>query len=97
MMKAYIVVTETINDQAMFDAYRKEVPATLTPFGGEFVVRGGNLAILEGVWQHPRLVIIEFPSRQAAEDWYRSEAYQKVIGLRLKSTISNMIIADGPA
>jgi uncharacterized protein (DUF1330 family) len=97
MMKAYVVVTETVNDHAMFDAYRKEVPATLTPFGGEFVVRGGNLTILEGVWQHPRLVIIEFPSRQAAEDWYRSETYQKVIGLRLKSTISNMIIADGPA
>ena len=59
-MKAYVVVTETINDQAMFDAYRKEVPATLTPFGGEFVVRGGNLTILEGIWQHPRLVIISF-------------------------------------
>ena len=55
MMKAYIVVTETVNDQAMFDAYRKEVPATLTPFGGEFVVRGGTLTILEGVRQHPRL------------------------------------------
>ena len=35
MMKAYVVVTETVNDHAMFDAYRKEVPATLTPFGGE--------------------------------------------------------------
>ena len=94
-MRAYVVVTETVNDQAMFDAYRKEVRATLVPFGGQFVVRGGNLTILEGVWPHPRLVIIEFPSRRAARDWYKSEAYQKVIGLRLKSTISNMVIATG--
>ena len=96
-MKAYVVAAETVNDQAMFDEYRKEVPASLAPFGGQFVVRGGNLTILEGQWPNPRLVIIEFPSRQAAEDWYKSGAYQNVIGLRLKSTTCSLIIVDGPA
>jgi uncharacterized protein (DUF1330 family) len=64
-MKAYAIAAETIKDQAMFDTYRKEVPATLVPFGGQFVVRGGNLTVPEGEWPHPRLVIIEFPSRAA--------------------------------
>ena len=27
-MKAYAIAAETIKDQAMFDTYRKEVPAT---------------------------------------------------------------------
>ena len=71
-MKAYAIAAETIKDQAMFDAYRKEVVATLAPFGGQFIVRGGNMTILEGEWPHPRLVILEFPSRAAAEGWYRS-------------------------
>ena len=44
---------------------------------------------------HPRLVIIEFPSRSAAEDWYKSAEYQKIISLRLKSTVGNLIIVDG--
>ena len=52
--------------------------------------------MLEGEWQHPRLVIIQFPSRTAAEDWYDSEAYQKIISLRLKSTSGNLLIVDGP-
>jgi uncharacterized protein (DUF1330 family) len=56
-MKAYAIAAETIKDQAMFDSYRKEVPATLVPFGGQFIVRGGNLTVLEGEWPHPRLVI----------------------------------------
>jgi len=60
----------------MFDTYRKEIPATLVPFGGQFVVRGGNLTVLEGEWAHPRLVIIEFPSLAAAEGWYRSAEYK---------------------
>jgi uncharacterized protein (DUF1330 family) len=96
-MKAYAIAAETIKDQAMFDTYRKEVPATLVPFGGQFIVRGGNLIVLEGEWPHPRLVIIEFPSRAAAEGWYRSAEYQKVISLRLNSSVGNLIIVDGSA
>ena len=94
-MKAYVIAAETIRDQAMFDAYRKEVLGTIVPFGGQFVVRGGNLTVIEGEWPHPRLVIIEFPSRAAAEGWYRSADYQKVIALRLRSSSGNLIIVDG--
>jgi uncharacterized protein (DUF1330 family) len=94
-MKAYVIAAETINDLAMFDLYRKEVPATLVPFGGQFVARGGNLRVLEGEWPHQRLVIIEFPSRAAAEDWYQSAAYQQIISLRHKSSVGNLILVDG--
>jgi uncharacterized protein (DUF1330 family) len=96
-MKAYVVAAETVKDQAMFDAYRKEVVGTLAQFGGQFIVRGGDLTVLEGEWTHPRLVIIEFPSRAAAEGWYRSAEYQNVIALRLKSYVGNLVIVDGPA
>jgi uncharacterized protein (DUF1330 family) len=93
-MKAYVIAAETITDPALFDRYRKEVPATLAPFGGQFVVRGGKLTPLEGEWPHPRLVIIAFPSRAAAEGWYNSEAYQKIIALRHDSSIGNLVIVD---
>jgi uncharacterized protein (DUF1330 family) len=96
-MKAYVVATETVKDEAKFGEYRQQVMATLAPFGATFVVRGGNLTVLEGEWKHPRFVIIEFPSRAAAEGWYRSDAYQKVIPLRLASTTGDLIIVDGPA
>jgi uncharacterized protein (DUF1330 family) len=95
VMKAYVIAAETVNDPAMFDLYRREVAATLVPFGGQFVVRGGNLTVLEGEWPHPRLVIIAFPSRAAAEDWYNSAEYRKIIALRHESSAGNLIIADG--
>jgi uncharacterized protein (DUF1330 family) len=94
-MKAYVIAAETVNDQAMFDLYRKDVPGTLVPFGGNFIVRGGQLGALEGEWPHPRLVIIEFPSRADAEAWYGSDAYRKIISLRHKSSVGNLIIVDG--
>ena len=94
-MKAFVISAETPKDKSMVSEYRKAVPATLEAFGGKFIVRGGNLKLLEGEWQHPRLVIIEFPSREAAEGWYRSPEYQKIIGLRLSSTVTNLIIVEG--
>lgn len=93
-VKAYVIAAETVHDQAMFDAYRKEVLGTLVPFGGAFVVRGGRLTSLEGEWPHPRLVIIEFPSRDAAEAWYESDAYRKIISLRHRSSVGNLVIVD---
>jgi uncharacterized protein (DUF1330 family) len=95
-MKAYVIATETVNDEATFEKYRVEVPRTVEAFGGRFVVRGGDISVLEGEWKHPRLVVIEFPSRVAAQEWYNSPGYQKVIGLRLKSTTGNLVIVDGP-
>ena len=93
-MKAFVIAAETVNDDTGFAAYRKAVPATLEAFGGKFVARGGALTVLEGEWPHPRLVIIEFPSRTAAEGWYKSDEYQKIIGLRHDSSIGNLIIVD---
>jgi uncharacterized protein (DUF1330 family) len=53
-MKAYAIAAETVKDQATFDTYRKVVPETLIPFGGQFIVRGGNMTVVEGEWPHPR-------------------------------------------
>ena len=96
-MKAYVIVQETVKDEEMFAAYRSGVVATLEEFGGRFLVRGGQITVVEGDLPHPRLVVIEFPSRDAAERWYHSPAYQKLLPLRLGSSVGNFVIVDGPA
>ena len=94
-MKAYVVVQERIQDEETFADYRKAVVATLAAYDARVLVRGGALSVLEGEWTYPRLVVIEFPSRAAAEGWYRSPAYQKLLPLRLRSSVGNLIIVDG--
>jgi uncharacterized protein (DUF1330 family) len=96
-MKAYAVVEETVSDETTFAAYRQGVMATLEPFGGRFIVRGGRLTVMEGEWPHARLVVIEFPSRDAAEGWYHSPAYRKLLPLRLRSAAGTFVIVDGSA
>ena len=93
-MKAYVIAVDTVHDAAMMGEYGKVVAATLVPFEGKFLARGGAHTVLEGEWQ-PRTVILEFPSREAAEGWYRSADYQKIIGLRQNSASGNLVIIDG--
>ncbi|HYB98286.1 MAG TPA: DUF1330 domain-containing protein [Candidatus Limnocylindrales bacterium] len=94
-MAAYVIVQENIHDPASFEEYRKVVPGTLEPFGGRFLVRGGHLTVLEGQWPYQRTVILEFPNRESAESWYRSEAYQSVLPVRARASTCNFVIVDG--
>jgi uncharacterized protein (DUF1330 family) len=94
-MKAYLIVKLTVHDEGMFTEYRKQVGDTAKLFGGQFLAAGGKAIVLEGQWEHPSTVVVEFPSRESAERWYESAAYQKIIGLRLKSTRGSLVILDG--
>lgn len=93
-MKALCIVFENIDDQDGFDRYRTEVMATLEPFGARFLVRGGAFTVLEGELPFERIVVLEFPSRDAAEAWYRSEAYQAVLPIRLAAARCQFVIVD---
>ena len=93
-MRALVISQQNLHDPERIETYRKQVAATLAPFGGEFVVRGGATSVVEGTWPFERTVIIEFPSREMAEAWYRSAAYQKLLPLRLESTNGNLVIVD---
>ena len=94
-MKAYCIVYERLHDPLMFEEYRKQVMRTIEAHGGKFLVRGGKFSVLEGEMPFERIAMLEFPSRKAAEDWYHSPAYQKILPLRLKSTRCQFIVADG--
>jgi uncharacterized protein (DUF1330 family) len=91
-MNAYAVPRERERRRDIRDI-RKEVIATLQHMAGASWC-GGVFSVVEGEWPLPRLVIIEFPSRAAVEDWYVSPEYLKLLPLRLKSTVGNAVIAD---
>ncbi|WP_161884115.1 DUF1330 domain-containing protein [Deinococcus alpinitundrae] len=73
--------------------YLERIDATLLPFGGQFVVYGTQVEVLEGLWQGD-LIIIEFPDRLQARLWYTSTAYQAILPLRTSHAEGNVIMVD---
>jgi uncharacterized protein (DUF1330 family) len=94
-MAAYLVAQVKIHDQETYRRYREAVPALVDRFGGRFRARGGALEVLEGEWPMPRLVIIEFQSRDAARLFYDSPEYQKILPLRQSASEGNVVIVEG--
>ena len=56
-MKAYVIVDVKIHDHSRYDDYKKLTPASLVPFDGKFIVRGGTTETLEGDWEPGRVVV----------------------------------------
>jgi uncharacterized protein (DUF1330 family) len=79
---AYVIVETDVTDPEQYEKYRAASPGAIAACGGRFLVRGGELAVLEGDWQPSRLVVLEFKDLAAAKSWYRSEAYQEAKKLR---------------
>lgn len=94
-MAAYIVVQVDVTDPESYEIYKTQVPPTLEPFGGEFVVRGGAQEVLEGEWPFPRCVVLRFPDIERAKAWHQSDIYAAPKALRQKASIGNMIVVEG--
>jgi uncharacterized protein (DUF1330 family) len=72
--------------------YLEQVEETVRPYGGKWLANG-EAAVVEGSW--PGLVVLmEFPDRAAAEKWYASPAYQRILPLRLNNAISDIVLID---
>jgi uncharacterized protein (DUF1330 family) len=74
--------------------YLERIDETLAPYDGHFIVHGGVPTMLEG--DDPgALIVIEFPDRAHADEWYRSAAYQQILPLRADHAESTIFIVDG--
>jgi uncharacterized protein (DUF1330 family) len=96
IVAAYAVVNvrEIVENPEMLE-YRTRVQATLDPYGGRFLVRGGAVEVREGDWSPERLVVLEFPSIQHARDWYDSLEYREIRELRTRNSASDFVLAEG--
>ncbi len=94
-MSAYVIGEIEVTDAALYEDYRKQVAATVQKYAGRFVVRGGSVQPLEGGWSPKRLVLLEFPSMEQAQKWYRSPEYAPLIALRQRASRGKLVLVEG--
>jgi uncharacterized protein (DUF1330 family) len=94
-MPAYVIAEMDVTDAEQYERYKAESPGAIARGGGRFVVRGGEIAVLEGDWQPSRLVVLEFPDLEAAKRWYSSDDYQEVKKLREGAANLKMVAVAG--
>src|ERR1700731_4396352 len=94
-MSAYLVFTrEKTLDEAELKIYWDKIRATFAGHQVKVLVNYGRLEVLEGD-PVEGVVILEFPTFEAAKAWYESPAYKSIVGHRFKGAIYRGFIATG--
>lgn len=94
MPKGYIIGHVTIHDPEAYKGYGAKNNEIFPKHGGKFLVRGGKSEILEGEC-HPRHVIVEFPSYEAALAAYNDPEYQENMKTRLANSDGTIMVVEG--
>ena len=75
-MKGYVVcVYKNITNEEKLKEYAVKARNAVEKYKGKFLIRGGKTTTNEGE-KSPRTVVIEFPSYDEANNFYKSEEYQ---------------------
>jgi len=94
-MAAYAVfIRESTNDPAEMERYSQLAGATLDGHPAKVLAAYGRQSVLEGP-EVEGVVIVEFPSIDAAKTWYNSPAYRDAREHRFKGATYRAVIVEG--
>lgn len=93
-MKAFLILDFTILDMEKFTKYVEEIPAFISKHNGKYIVRGVVPIVMEGDWEPERVVVIEFPAKENAENFLKDPEAQTLFELRHKTTVSKLILVE---
>ncbi len=95
-MPVYLVADIDVHDPQTYEDYSRAAQATFKGYGEvKYLVRGGEVAPLEGDWHPKRFFIIRFEDKDKAMAWYHSPAYREAMKIREASSTSDLFMVEG--
>lgn len=95
-MKYYSVAEIDITDQSWVPAYVRDVTQMVERSGGRYLARTSNIGKIEGERKTPQIfLIIEWPSRDAAEAFYESDEYRPYRQSRIEGARNELLLVAG--
>ena len=95
MPSAYVIVNSTVTNPVQYEEYKKWSSAAMQAYGAEICIRGGAIEVAEGDWVPDRMVLLKFPSMDAARRFESSPEYAKARAARQGAAIMRIVIAEG--
>jgi uncharacterized protein (DUF1330 family) len=95
-LKYYTVAEIEIKDRGWIPSYVKDVTRMVEKHGGRYLTRTSNLEKIEGARKAPQIfLIVEWPSKEAADAFYESQEYKPYLQSRLAGASSEMLLVAG--
>ena len=94
-MPAYAIVDVNVFDIEHYLIYQKAVAPLLESAGACYLARGGEFRVYEGDYEPGRLIVVEFPSLEAMDEFYKSDGYQALRPQREACSSSRIVAVQG--
>jgi uncharacterized protein (DUF1330 family) len=95
-MKYYAVAELDVTDPAWVGDYVASVTPMVERYGGRYLARSVNIEHIEGERTPPQVfLLIEWPSRDAADAFYESEEYRPFRESRRQGARNEFFIVSG--
>ena len=96
MKPVYLVVDVKIDDVEAYGKYKEKVKPLIERYGGEYLSRGGEINVLENeLWEPTRMVLVKFPNKESAMNWYNCAEYQALKKIRIDNASSTSFFIEG--
>ena len=92
----YMIGDVDIKNIEEYKKYMEKVKPMIESYGGEYLIRGGEIDALEtNLWKPTRMVLVKFTNKKLAIEWYNSEEYRPYKNIRLENATSNILMVEG--
>ena len=77
-MSVYIIAQLRFTRRELYDRYQARFFEVFRKFRGKLLVADERPQVLEGTFEHDKVVVLEFPDAQAAMEFQESEDYAEI-------------------
>ena len=94
-MTVYAIAQLTIHDRQRYDRYADAFMPILRQYGGRLLAADEKPVRVEGEWDRQKLVLMEFPDREAFQTWVDSPEYREIAKDRLAGADTVTVLVRG--
>ncbi len=93
---AYFIAQIQIDEPEEYQSYLDGFMPIFDRHGGRLLtVSSKPIEIVEGSWAYDGVVLMEFPSLEAARAWKDDPDYARLASIRQRTARTNLILVDG--
>lgn len=93
-MTVYAIAQITITDRAAYQRYQSRFVEVLKKHPGRLLVAQEDPAVVEGRWDHQKIIIIAFPDEDAFQAWAQSPEYLEIAADRKAGSHGVVLLAN---
>ncbi|WP_170422735.1 DUF1330 domain-containing protein [Ruegeria arenilitoris] len=95
-MAAYFIAQISIHDPDGYQKYLEGFMPVFDRHGGRLLtVSSKPVELIEGTWAENGIVLMEFPSIEAAKAWKDDPDYIELAKIRHRTATANMVLVEG--